>query len=153
MRLWRLVDTPFREEHIDEGLSHAVGRRRCADRPDIDRTSSLSRDCGTCELAGLAVHRQGPIEARERDVASAAARTASGTEKTTWNPNSPSAARMWSWSFPAGVVQSMPSPKLTTAMPRPFRSSIQDHQLAEVSTEPGQPPALRHVEPSVQPRA
>ena len=48
---------------------------------------------------------------------------------------------MWSWSFPAGVVQSMPSPKLTNAIPSALELFDQRHRMAEVLSESVQPPA------------
>ena len=62
--------------------------------------------------------------------------------------NSASAARMWSWSLPAGVVQSMPSPKLTNATPTCLQVFEHRHEVPQVASEPVQTPAHQHVESS-----
>jgi len=61
--------------------------------------------------------------------------------------NSAWAASMWSCNFPAGVVQSMPSPRLTKAMPRSFQVLDESDQVTEVPSESIQPPTHHDIEP------
>ena len=57
--------------------------------------------------------------------------------------NSAKAARIWSCSFPAGVVQSIPSPSETNTTPRCCKSSS---FVTRWRSEPIQPPADQHIE-------
>ena len=62
--------------------------------------------------------------------------------------NSAIAPRMCIWSLPAGVVASMPSPRLTNADAERLQLVEQRDQVLEVAPEPIESPAHQHVEPA-----